>query len=76
MALRDRLEAETLRPGTRCTVTEFINTLTDSQRAEFLELASSQLASSVLARAVRNEYEYDMSAQSLARHRRGDCKCL
>lgn len=76
MALRDQLNSGRLLPGTRCTVAEFIDTLNDQQAAEFVELASSTVASTVLARAIKGEYAYDLNPQSLARHRRGDCKCL
>lgn len=74
MSLRDRLE-KVKTPAVTCSVGLFTETLTDAQRAEFLELCESDEQSSILAKAVNAEYGTTISGQSMARHRRRDCKC-
>lgn len=74
MSLRDRIEKVKTQTVT-CSVGLFMETLTEEQREEFIELCESDELSSILAKAVNAEYGVTIAGQTVARHRRRECKC-
>lgn len=75
MSLRDRISQAKQTPGPTCAVGILLTTLTDTQRAELVELCDSDEKSSILAKAVNAEYGTTIAGNTMSRHRRRDCKC-
>lgn len=75
MSLRDRLETMQARPRMICRGCRLEESLSPEDRKALQEAMASEMAGSLIAQALRDE-GYEISDQTLQRHRRGRCAGL
>ena len=75
MSLKEALGSEKILRTNVCTVQTLLSKLDkDDQDALVKALVDSTVPSTFIARALKKE-GFDVQGQSLARHRRGECRC-
>lgn len=77
MSLADRIAEQNVgvRRGPSCHVSHLLDQLPDRDRDDVLEaLDNGTVTTTAIFRALRND-GHATSLSSLARHRRGDCRC-
>jgi hypothetical protein len=63
--------------GGRCSVGLWYDKQTPDICSDFdAALEDNTFTSVAIARVIRADYDADLGAHTVARHRRGDCKCL
>ena len=73
MSLADALKAEReLAPGPKCGMCVLLPTLDEEDRAELEASLAGKMSGSRISRAMR-AVGINVSAQTILRHRRGDC---
>lgn len=73
MSLRDRLEAAKPNRRTKCFVCLLLLAMPDDDREALTEALDGDLESSLITKVLESE-GYFISACSVRRHRRGECK--
>lgn len=75
MGLAERIQENNWRYRPVCTVARLIADLPDDDRVALSDaLADPGILLSAIERALRAD-GYEIAAQTLGRHRRGDCRC-
>lgn len=76
MSLLDEARAQTRKPGTVCSVATIREALGDeaAELDAMLALPKEDLPTSAILRALRAR-KFVLVADSLGRHRRGECRC-
>jgi len=74
MTLLDELAAEATIKGPSCTTTLTLEAMEPDDRADMLEALASGYTAAALSRVLKRR-GISLAPQSIARHRRGECKC-
>jgi hypothetical protein len=75
MGMFDEIKAEKVVTGPPCSVKIMIEKMSEQERKDFqLACDDPSIAGSVIAR-VLNRNGYDIKAQAIQRHTRGECRC-
>lgn len=75
MSLKEALNSEKILRSNVCTVEMLLSKLPkEDQEALIKALIDPTIPSTFIARALKKE-GFDVQGQSLARHRRGECRC-
>ena len=76
MGFKDQLTQRGSRAGSRCTVGVWYDKQPPDIRADFDDVIEDNAFTSVaIARLISTEYGADLKGNTLARHRRGECRC-
>lgn len=74
MTLLAEAQAAQGRIGGQCSVASLLERLDPTEQAELLEALNADVQAKALSRAMKDR-GWDIAAQTIQRHRRGDCKC-
>lgn len=74
MGLLDDIAAEQRHGGTSCRVAGVLEAMTEDDRADLLQAIKLGLQASSISRALRAR-GWDVAGNTIARHRRGECRC-
>jgi hypothetical protein len=76
MGFKDQLVAHTTIIGARCTVGVWYDKQPPDTRSDFDDVMEDPTFTAVaIARLITTEYGANVGGHTLARHRRGDCRC-
>jgi hypothetical protein len=76
MGFREQLATRTTRAGSRCSVRIWYDTQPPDICSDFDDvLEDNTFTAADIARLINAEYGADISGNTLARHRRGECRC-
>lgn len=75
MGLFDEMKEEAVIKGPPCSVSLMLQEMTDSDRSEFLMACADLSIPGTIIAKVLSRKGFDIKAESLRRHRKGDCRC-
>ena len=71
----DEIKSETISKGPSCTVGMMLEQMSDDERRDFkMACDDITIAGTVIARVLQR-HGYDVKAEALRRHRKGECRC-
>jgi hypothetical protein len=77
MGFAEQLATRTTRAGSRCSVRIWYDTQPPDVRSDFDDALEDTVryTAADIARLISAEYGADIAGNTLARHRRGECRC-
>ncbi len=74
MSLLDDIEAEVVTPGSKCSVGTVLAALDPTDAEDLRAAIAGSVPASAISKALRKR-GVDLNDSTIARHRRGRCKC-